>query len=113
MNTGTRSGLFWEWIRILKELEDHGKRPPVLVAENVVGLVVADHGKHFHQAYCALRDLGYRVGAVVIDANAFVPQSRPRAFMIAVAQDIPLDGLSQQFPSEPFQPTGLVRTWVA
>jgi DNA (cytosine-5)-methyltransferase 1 len=110
MNTGTRSGLFWDWIRVLKELGEHGKRPPVLVAENVVGFVVADQGKHFRQAYGALRDLGYRVGAVVIDANAFVPQSRPRAFMIAVAQDIPLDGLSQQFPSEPFHPTGLVRT---
>lgn len=74
INAGTRSGLFWEWIRILKELGKQGKRPPVLVAENVVGFVVADQGKHFELAYRALRDLGYRVGAVVIDAKAFVPQ---------------------------------------
>ena len=107
---GTRSGLFWDWIRVLKELGDHGKRPPVLVAENVVGFIVSDQGKHFHLAYRALRDLGYRVGAVVIDAKAFVPQSRPRAFIIAVSQEIPLDGLCQQFPSEPFHTSGLVRT---
>jgi len=110
IDAGTRSGLFWEWIRVLNELEECGKRPPVLVAENVVGFVVADGGRHFQQAYRALRNLGYRLGAVVIDAQDFVPQSRPRAFVIAVSENIPLGGLSQQFPSRPFHPAGLVRT---
>ena len=82
----------------------------LLVAENVVGFVVADQGKHFRLAYRALRGLGYKVGAVVIDAKTFVPQSRPRAFIIAASEDIPLDGLSQQFPSEPYHTVGLVRT---
>jgi DNA (cytosine-5)-methyltransferase 1 len=50
------------------------------------------------------------VGAVVIDAKAFVPQSRPRAFIIAASEEIPLDGLSQELPSGPFHTTGLVRT---
>ena len=109
MTSGTRSGLFWEWIRVLREMQKQGNKPPVLVAENVVGFVVADRGRHFQQAYYALRDLGYRVGAVVIDAEAFVPQSRRRAFIIAVAQDIPLNGLIQHVPSEPFHPTSLVR----
>lgn len=62
MNAGARSGLFWEWISVLEELGEHGRRPPVLVAENVVGFVVASHGKLGQQAYCALRKLGYRVG---------------------------------------------------
>jgi DNA (cytosine-5)-methyltransferase 1 len=110
MNAGTRSGLFWEWVRVLKELDQYGKRPPVLVAENVVGFVVANQGKHFKLAYHALRELGYRVGAVVIDAKAFVPQSRPRAFIIAASEEVPLDGLCQQLPSGPFHPAGLVRT---
>ncbi|MGO8732510.1 MAG: DNA cytosine methyltransferase [Terriglobia bacterium] len=110
MNAGTRSGLFWEWVRVLQELGEHGKRPPILVAENVVGFVVANQGKHFRLAYRALRDMGYRVGAVVIDAKAFVPQSRPRAFIIAASDEVPLDGLIQQLPSGPFHPAGLVRT---
>ena len=110
IHSGTRSGLFWEWIRVIKELNDCRKRPSILVAENVVGFVVADQGRHFQVAYQALRDLGYRLGAVVIDAKAFVPQSRPRAFIIAVAQEISLDGLTQPLPSEPFHPIGLVRT---
>jgi DNA (cytosine-5)-methyltransferase 1 len=110
MKSGTRSGLFWDWIRVLKEMQEHGKKPSVLVAENVVGFVVADGGKHFQEAYYALRDLGYRVGAVVVDADAFVPQSRRRAFIVAVEQDIPLTGLIQRLPSGPYHPTSLVRT---
>jgi len=110
MNAGTRSGLFWEWVRVLQELNKHGKRPPILVAENVVGFVVANQGKHFKLAYRALRDLGYRVGAVVIDAKDFLPQSRPRAFIIAASEEIPLEGLSQEFPSGRFHTAGLVRT---
>ncbi|HWG20573.1 MAG TPA: DNA (cytosine-5-)-methyltransferase [Terracidiphilus sp.] len=82
MNSGTRSGFFWEWIRILEELKRSKKLPGVLVAENVVGFIVAHQGRHFRPAYEALRSLGYRVGAVIIDAKAFVPQSRPRAFMV-------------------------------
>ncbi len=110
MQSGTRSGLFWDWIRVLKEMQDYGNKPAVLVAENVVGFVVADQGKHFRQAYHALRDLGYLAGAVVIDAGSFVPQSRRRAFLIAVSQDIPLNGLTQPYPSGPFHPINLIRT---
>jgi DNA (cytosine-5)-methyltransferase 1 len=106
---GARSGLFWQWVRVLQELAQRGKQPPILVAENVVGFVVADGGRHLREAYLALRNLGYRVGAVVIDAKDFLPQSRPRAFMIAVAEEIELDGLVQQFPSSPFHSTGLTR----
>ncbi len=110
MKVGTRSGLFWEWVRVLRELNECGKRPPVLVAENVVGFVVAERGKHFRRAYRALRDLGYRLGALVIDAKMFLPQSRPRAFIIAVSDEIPLDGLIDLLPSKPFHTEGLIRT---
>jgi DNA (cytosine-5)-methyltransferase 1 len=110
IDTGTRSGLFWDWIRVLNELKDHRKLPPVLVAENVVGFVVADQGRHFQQAYQGLRDLGYRVGSVVVDAKAFLPQSRQRAFVVAVARDISLEKLSQPFPGGAFHPPGLIRT---
>ncbi len=109
MKVGTRSGLFWEWVRVLEELRECGKQPPVLVAENVVGFIVANKSKHFKTAYRALRSLGYRLGAVVIDAREFVPQSRPRAFIIAVAEHVPIGGLVQPLPTEPFHPKGLVR----
>jgi DNA (cytosine-5)-methyltransferase 1 len=110
IKSGTRSGLFWEWVRVLDELEEHGRRPPVLVAENVVGFVVAHQGKHFRLAYEALRKRGYWLGAVVIDAELFLPQSRPRAFIIAVKEGTPLFGLTQAAPLDRFHPPGLVRT---
>ena len=86
---GTRSGLFWEWIRVLDELAAEGRRPPLLAAENVVGFLIARDGAHFARAYEALRERGYRAGAMVIDARGFVPQSRPRAFLIAVDRSLP------------------------
>lgn len=110
MKRGTRSGLFWEWVRVLTELRKLGKQPSVIVAENVVGFIVADGGKHFREAYRALRNLGYQLGAVVIDAKAFVPQSRSRAFIIGAAEGIPLNGLTQFSPSFPFHPAGLRRS---
>jgi len=113
MKAGTRSGLFWEWIRVLDELEEAGKRPRILVAENVVGFLVADEGAHFRAAYDALRKRGYRAGAVVLDARDFLPQSRPRAFLIAVGEEIGLEGLVQPGPSEAFHTPGVVRASAA
>jgi DNA (cytosine-5)-methyltransferase 1 len=110
MGEGTRSGLFWEWIRILWELREEGKLPPVLAAENVTGFIVADEGKHFKEACGALKDLGYRVGAVTLNASAFVPQSRPRAFLIAVRDGVDLTGLIQPSPSQAFHSLALVRS---
>ncbi len=80
-----RSGLVWEWLRIMDEM---GTRPPVLVAENVVGLISADGGSHYRILHKALRSRGYRVGAVVLDAVHWVPHSRPRVFVIAVDKGI-------------------------
>lgn len=113
MRAGTRSGLYWEWIRVLDELKDSGKRPRILVAENVVGFLVANGGAHFRAAYDALRKRGYRAGAVVVDARHFLPQSRPRAFLIAAAEEIDLRGLVQPGPSEPFHTPGVVRAATA
>lgn len=110
IKNGTRSVLFWEWVRILDELSASGKRPRVLVAENVVGFLVADEGAHFKAAYDALRQRGYRAGAVVVDARFFVPQSRPRAFLIAALSEIELNGLTQAGPSEPFHAPAVVRS---
>lgn len=110
IESGTRSGLFWEWVRILKEMRDARKAPPILVAENVVGFLVADQGRHFRRAYEALRELGYRLGAIVIDAEAFVPQSRKRAFIVGVEEKIALNGLAQKLPCGTYHPKNLVRT---
>lgn len=77
----SRSGLVWQWLRVMDELP---KRPPLVVAENVVGLVSAARGEHYRKLHDALVERGYKVGAVMIDASHWTPQSRKRIFVIAV-----------------------------
>lgn len=79
--TAKRSGMVWEWLRVLDELEE---RPSVVVAENVVGLVSSKGGDNYVALHEALSNRGYRVGAVLLDAVHWVPQSRPRVFVIGV-----------------------------
>lgn len=85
-----RSGLVWQWLRIMDEMP---VRPPLLVAENVTGLISADGGTHYRALHNALRNKGYTVGAIMLDASLWVPQSRQRVFVIAVENgvDIPAD----------------------
>ncbi|MDR3254444.1 MAG: DNA cytosine methyltransferase [Synergistaceae bacterium] len=80
-----RSGLVWEWLRILREMPE---QPAVLLIENVAGLLSTNKGKNYTKLHHALLELGYKSGVVLIDAVHFVPQSRPRVFVIAVRDDI-------------------------
>ena len=79
-----RSGLVWEWLRILDEMPE---KPKILALENVIGLLSAHQGENYRLLHRALAERGYRAGAVVLNASHFVPQSRPRVFVIAVAKD--------------------------
>ncbi len=80
-----RSGLVWEWLRILREMP---QRPAILVIENVAGLLSTNQGKNYTKLHNALLNIGYKSGAMLINAVHFVPQSRPRVFIIAVQENI-------------------------
>ncbi|CAJ3080606.1 DNA cytosine methyltransferase [Burkholderia pseudomallei] len=82
-----RSGLVWSWLRVLDEMPD---KPEVLVAENVVGLVSSQGGLGYRLLHAALRARGYVVGAVRLDAARWLPQSRPRVFVVAYRDGLPL-----------------------
>ena len=82
-----RSGLVWQWLRAMDEMP---QRPPLLVAENVTGLLSSEGGAHYHVLHKALRERGYAVGAVVLDALHWVPQSRQRVFVVAVQEGVHL-----------------------
>ena len=105
----TRSGAFWHWLRILDELRESNKKPKILVAENVIGFLVADECAHFRAAYRAIRSLGYRAGCLVIDAKEFLPQSRRRAFLVAVSDETDIEGFCLSAPSTTFRSTSLLR----
>lgn len=78
---GEQSSAFWGFQRIL---EGMGKRrPPLVLLENVLGFLTSHDGRDFYGAMKSLNALGYAVDPFVLDARWFVPQSRPRVFVVA------------------------------
>ncbi|HAN93631.1 MAG TPA: DNA (cytosine-5-)-methyltransferase [Nitrospira sp.] len=82
---GDRSGTFWPFWRLVSGLAAEQRGPRVLVLENVCGTLTSHDGKDFTAIADALSAAGYLFGALIVDAALFVPQSRPRLFIIAVA----------------------------
>ncbi len=87
---GERSGTFWPFWHLMKALAEEHRAPAVIVLENVCGALTSHGGKDFAAIGAALVGGGYRFGAVVMDAVRFVPQSRPRLFIVAVDKKSPL-----------------------
>ncbi|MCF8469114.1 MAG: DNA (cytosine-5-)-methyltransferase, partial [Sneathiella sp.] len=86
---GARSGTFWPFWKLMSALADEDRAPPMIVLENVCGALTSHGGQDFIAISEAIAKAGYRFGALVIDAVNFVPQSRPRLFIIAVAEGYP------------------------
>ncbi len=82
---GKESSAFWGFARILEEMGQ--RRPPLVLLENVPGFLTSHGGSDFEQVLLALNRLGYSVDAFALDAARFVPQSRPRLFVVGVRDD--------------------------
>jgi DNA (cytosine-5)-methyltransferase 1 len=80
----TRGTLFFEMARIAK-----AKKPKVILAENVKGLVGHDKGRTLNVIIQTLCDIGYTVDFNVLNSKYFgVPQNRERIFIVAVRDDL-------------------------
>lgn len=80
--SGEHSGAFFGFIQVLQKLRENHKLPRAVLVENVVGFLTSRNGEDFRSAAQSLADLGYHLDAFVLDAKYFIPQSRPRVFMI-------------------------------
>ena len=109
---GDRSGTFWPFWKHVQALKGAGRGPKLIVLENVCGTLTSHQGKDFVGLCQALHDGGYQYGAVVIDAAQFVPQSRPRLFIIAVegAAKMP-DWVSGEAPINRWHSTSLKKAY--
>lgn len=106
---GDRSGTFWPFCRLMAALAAEGRAPRIVVLENVCGALSSHAGKDFASIGSALAEAGYRFGAVIVNAVHFVPQSRPRLFVIGVQQAMPLAReIAGVGPSETWHPTALL-----
>lgn len=92
---GARSGMFWPFWRLMTDLAGEGRKPRSIVLENVCGLLTSHGGADFKLLIETVAAGGYWVGAIVADAAHFVPQSRPRLFVIAIDQDQAVAGRTQ------------------
>jgi DNA (cytosine-5)-methyltransferase 1 len=79
---GAQSSAFWGFVSILTGMAE--RRPPLVLIENVPGFLTSGGGKDLQAALAALNGLDYAVDIFVVDAAHFVPQSRPRLFIIGV-----------------------------
>jgi DNA (cytosine-5)-methyltransferase 1 len=93
---GRSSALFGFW-RLVEKLAAEGRAPRAIVIENVSGLLTSHGGADVTALAEALAAQGYSFGALEVDAAAFLPQSRPRVFVIAT-RDTPPAGLTGDSP---------------
>ena len=109
---GKHSGTFWPFWELMRALGEESRAPSLVVLENVCGALTSHDGRDFAAIGAALARAGYQFGAVVMDAIDFVPQSRPRLFVVAVHQAIPVpQDLTQAEPAEPWHTGMLVRAY--
>lgn len=109
---GGRSGAFWGFWKLVKGLARSGRKPRMVMLENVYGALTSHDGKDFETIIKTLTKEGYFVGAMVIDAIHFVPQSRPRLFILAVDKSsaIPAN-LQSPVPNPAWAPGALIKAY--
>lgn len=106
---GARSGTFWPFWALMKALGTEGRAPRLIVLENVRGALTSHGGRDFAAIGSAMHEAGYRFGAVVADAVDFVPQSRPRLFVIGVhGSQRPPQSLTAAAPDPKWHPRALI-----
>src|ERR1700675_1337281 len=98
---GDRSGTFWPFWSLMKDLIAEKRAPRIIALENVCGTLTSHGGKDFAAICSTFEQVGYVFGAVVIDAALFVPQSRPRLFMIGVHGDLEIPAALMQGTASP------------
>ncbi len=107
---GERSGTFWPFWELMKNLGVEGRAPRLIALENVCGALTSHGGKDFAAIGAALSDAGYRYGAVVMDAVDFVPQSRPRLFIVGVRKSLQVpQALTGSAPDPRWHPPALLQ----
>lgn len=80
-DSGTKSSLMWETIRILKSFS---RKPSVVIWENVEHIMSVDHVDNFRRYLSEMEGMGYTNSFDVLNAINFgLPQNRRRTFTIS------------------------------
>lgn len=107
---GKRSGTFHDFWALARSLAAEGRAPRIVAVENVCGALTSHGGQDFEVICRTYADAGYRFGPLVINADRFLPQSRPRLFIIGVRKDAAIAAdLTAPGPETPFHSVALQR----
>jgi DNA (cytosine-5)-methyltransferase 1 len=111
---GARSGTFYPFWDVINDLAKDDRAPRLVAVENVCGALTSHGGKDFEAICRTFAEAGYRYGALVINADLFVPQSRPRLFVIGVRDDVEIaPELLSPEPVAPFHTRALTKAIAA
>jgi len=109
---GKNSAAFFGFWNLVREKDKQGNPVRVVVLENVVGTISSRNGHDFLVLLESLFQAGYSFGAVVINASLFVPQSRPRLFIVAVHRSLGhLNEYTKQTPDPLWHPKSLITAY--
>lgn len=116
---GRESATWWAFVRVLGELARADRAPDTVTVENVLGLATSNGGRDLEAVVGSLNDLGYVCDLLTIDARWFLPQSRPRVFVVgarspgpSVGWDEP-DALRPAWVGEWVRARPHLKTWAA
>lgn len=110
--SGERSGTFKPFWRLVKRLAAKGRPPSLVVLENVVGTLTSHDGSDFAYICEELTRSGYKFGALLMDAVHFLPQSRPRLFIVgALPGALAASGVAGAGPAAPWHTKGLIEAY--
>ncbi len=111
---GERSGTFHAFWDVIRGLVDQGRAPPLVAVENVCGTLTSRGGEDFATICRTFAEAGYRFGPLVVNAELFVPQSRPRLFVVGARDGVGIaPGLLSPGPLEPFHSRAVRRAAAA
>lgn len=83
-DSGTRSSLMYETIRIVKKL-----KPKYVIWENVKNLLSKKHVHNFNAYLETMEEMGYKSYYKVLNAKEYgIPQNRERVFTVSIRSDI-------------------------
>ena len=91
---GDHSSTYFGFINILNAFGS--QKPKVVLLENVTGFLTSKGGADFVRAMTALSEQGYWIDSFVLDAKSFVPQSRPRVFVVGFHESVKSKRLIRQ-----------------
>lgn len=96
-DSGTRSSLLWDNIRLLSKAKESNKLPQYIMFENVKNLVSKKFIDDFNDLLDVLDELGFNsYWSVINGKDCGIPQSRERVFVISIRKDI--DNGKYEFP---------------